>query len=104
MPEPNDHPAFVRARALPEDIGALFPKSVEEAQVWMPRMYFRALSSRVLVVAKTRIECRWSAYCDAVPGMNHALELAPVVDYGAKLPEELARVLFPRFADVPYAD
>ena len=98
------HPSFVRAAALSEPLRSHFPKSVDEAQVFEPLIRFRPLSARVLCVARTRVECSWAAYVDAVPGMSHCKETAPVLDYGAKLAEPLARILFPEFADVPYAE
>lgn len=99
-----DHPSFVRARALSEPLRSHFPKSVEEAESWKPLVRYRALSSRVLAVAHTRVECRWVAFIDAVPGRRHQDELQPVLDYGATLDEAVARLLFPYFDDVPYAD
>ena len=98
------HPAFKRAMALTGALREHFPKSVEEAQAFEPMIRIRALSSRVLVVARTRVECAWCAYIDAVPGQNHRAEIGPVVGFGAKLDESVARVLFPMFNDVPYAD
>jgi len=58
---------------------------------------------KVLCVAQTRIEGAWSAYCDAVEGMNHDFEAEKVLAYGAKLPEIVARAIFPEFDGVPYA-
>ena len=40
-----DHPAFVRARALPPDLRALFPTSAEEAAAWHPTIRVRALAT-----------------------------------------------------------
>ena len=97
------HPAFIRAAALPDPIRRFFPMSVEEAEKWQPLTRYRALSSRVLVVATTRIECSWAAYCDAVPGSVHRDEWQYVLDHGAKLDESVARALFPLFDEVPYA-
>ena len=102
--EKPEHPAFTRAKALSEPLRAHFPKSVEEAQAWTPIVTWRALSSRVLVVAKTRVECAWAAYCDAVPGINHANEVEEVTKHGAKLEEKFARALFPGMKEVPYAE
>ena len=65
------HPAFVRADALPEPVARLFPHSAEEARAWTPQILHRPLASRVLVVAVPRVECAWSAYIDAVPGVDH---------------------------------
>lgn len=66
-------------------------------------MRYRALARCVLAVAETRAEGTWAAYCDAVPGKNHENELEPVLNQGAKLTEDVARVLFPYFREVPYA-
>ena len=73
------------------------------AQDWKPTVRLHALASKVLVVAKTRVEGTWSAYCDAVPGDNHELEVDEVLKRGDKMPEYIARVLFPEFKDIPYA-
>jgi hypothetical protein len=103
MSDPEDHPAFKRARLLaPPYLASLFPKSQAEAQTWTPTTFRRALDTTVLVVAQTRIECAWSAYCRAVPGHDHAAEADVVLRRGAKLPEAVARVLFPLFTAVPY--
>jgi hypothetical protein len=98
------HPAFKRADALSEPLRSHFPKSSEEAAAWTPLIIRRALAMRVLAVARTRVECTWAAYIDAVPGLHHASETTSVLDHGAKLDEDLARALFPAFAEVPYAD
>ena len=74
-----------------------------EAKDWTPTIRRYALSSKVLVVAKTRIEGSWSAYCDAVPGNKHDIEFDAVLSHGSKIPEEVARVLFPMFDEIPYA-
>ena len=70
---------------------------------WLPSIHSRALANKVLVVARTRIEGTWAAYCDAVPGNNHDVERHAVLENGDKLLEEVARVLFPMFKDLPYA-
>lgn len=62
-----------------------------------------ALARRVLVVAHGRVEGTWCAYIDAVPGQNHEREAGAVLEQGVKVPEGLARMLFPRYADIPYA-
>lgn len=98
-----EHPAFTRAKALPEPWRTHFPKSVEEAHAFRPMTVRVALSSRVLVVARTRVEGAWAADCDAVPGENHDHEEADVLAHGAKMHEHIARALFPRFEGIPYA-
>ena len=94
---------FARAEGLSEPLRSHFPKSPAECRDWEPLVLHRALSSRVLAVAVTRIECSWAAYCDAVPGMNHHEEVGAVRERGSKLDEPVARAIFPRFAEVPYA-
>ncbi len=97
------HPAFVRAEALSEPLRSHFPKSAEEAASFKPIQRIRALSSKVLVVAQTRIICEWAAYCDAVRGIDHRQEWQAVLAYGNKLDEAVARALFPEFDQVAYA-
>lgn len=99
----NEHPSFTRAKALPEPYRSHFPTDVESAREFQPHVTSRALASRVLVVAKTRIECAWCAYCDAVPGEDHSRELDAVLRHGSKLDERIARALFPQFEGIPYA-
>lgn len=101
---PFVHPSFVRASALSEPLRSHFPKSADEARDFEPIIMQRALSSRVLAVARTRVECAWAAYFDAVPGASHKHEAGAVLDHGAKLAENIARLLFPVFDDVPYAE
>lgn len=70
---------------------------------WEPQVRYVALASNVLVVARTRVEGTWAAYCDAVPGLSHRQEWQDVLDSGCKLGEPIARALFPIFKDTPYA-
>ena len=85
----------------PKDHGWLYERP--EAEFWTPIFRTHALASKVLVVATTRIEGTWAAYCDAVPGDNHTKEWPAVLSNGDKLMEEVARVLFPGFKEIPYA-
>ena len=101
--EQLEHPAFTRAKSLDEPLRSHFPKTVEEAREFVPHVHVHALACNVLVVARTRIECAWAAYCDAVPGENHDRECQAVLDQGSKLGENIARALFPQFNGVPYA-
>lgn len=80
-----------------------FPETPEEAKLWEHKVIVRALHRQVLVVAHTRIEGKWRAYCAPVPGKNHDHEWQKVLDYGSKLPETYARSFFSEFADIPYA-
>jgi hypothetical protein len=70
---------------------------------FQPYRRMHALSMRVLVVATSRVEGAWCAYCDAVPGMTHSNEYQDVLDHGDKLGEEVARAMFPEFEGVPYS-
>jgi len=70
---------------------------------FIPLFLRRALAMRVLCVATTREEGAWAAYCDAVPGYDHQAEEDAVLRHGDKLPEPVARALFPHFEGVPYA-
>lgn len=80
-----------------------FP-ATDELAGWEPTVRVRTLARRVLAVARTRIEGKWAAYCDAVPGKNHDYEFQDVLDQGVKLPEPWARALFPEFDGIPYAN
>lgn len=88
---------------MAEYIADHFPKTPEQAKLFTPIIQRHALARNVLAVAKTRIEGRWAAYVDAVDGQNHQHEQPAVLHHGTKLPEEVAKVLFPVFAEIPYA-
>lgn len=80
--------------------------SSQRARGLEPHRIMKALGTRVLAVAQTRREGGWCAYIDAVPGINHESEMTGVLSLGTKLPEEIARVLFPfePFGDLPYKE
>ena len=99
----DDHPSFILARALPEPWRSHFPKSAEEAQAFEPLVRSASNGLGFLAVARTRIECVWAAYCNAVPGSDHDADEREVLLWGNKLPEANARKLFPEFDDVRYA-
>ena len=103
MSTATEHPAFTRAKKLPMPVRAYFPTSTEEAMSWSAKHLRMALDSKVLVVAVPRIECAWAAYIAAVPGQDHSDEAMAVWQHGTKLPEAVARAVFPFFGDVPYA-
>ncbi len=46
----------------------------------------------------------WKAFIGAVAGESHDREWTEVRDRGTRLDAELARVIFPRFAKLPYDD
>ena len=103
MEATTDHPSFILARALPEPMRSHFPKNAEEAQGFVPRQSRLSLGGNVLAVARTRINCAWAAYIDSVPGNDHCVEAPRVLKWGVKLPEEIARSMFPEFEGVRYA-
>lgn len=82
----------------------LFPETLKEAETWVPLTPYTALASKVLVVARARQEGTWSAYCNAVPGQTHDREFEAVLEQGDKIRESIARVLFPIFEGIPYAN
>lgn len=101
---PLEHPMFERAEKLSDPyLRKHFPKNVAEAHAFERMLLKRPLAARVLVVAITRVETAWCAFVDAVPGRNHDYEADAVANYGTKLDEPVARVLFPVFDEVPYA-
>lgn len=81
----------------------VFPTTHGEARLWKPAVHRKALARNVLVVARTRAEGKWEAYCDAVPGKNHDNEEAEVLRVGCKLVAEIAVPMFPCFDGIPYA-
>jgi hypothetical protein len=83
--------------------GLSFPETSDEAKDWAPRLAWRALDSRILVAAKTRVEGTWAAYIAPVPGEDHDAEYREVLKTGTKLEQEIAVVIFPYFAGIPYA-
>ena len=66
------------------------------------RVSWKALDIRVLVVAVEGYDEDWSAYIGAVRGDSHRKEWEGVKAHGSKLPENVARLLFPGFRDLGY--
>ena len=61
---------------------------------------YKALSSRVLLVASVDTNImEWACYIDAVKGIDHDKEWWEVARSGAKVPESVAKIFFPTFAD-----
>jgi len=79
------------------------PRDETECAEWKPYVTRIALHRQVLVVAKTRIEGTWKAYCAPVLGENHDEEWRNVLRCGSQLPENWGRALFPELKEVPYA-
>lgn len=88
---------------MKEVSGFAFPANAIEAKDWTRRVDYRALACNVLAVATTRIEGTWSAYIKAVAGYCHDDEWQNVLTEGDKLQADIAKVIFPRFAEIPYA-
>ena len=63
---------------------------------------YRVLDQHVLVVAVRRVEGAWCAYIGNVPGDNYDEEVQLVKARGSKLPENLAKAMFPEM-ELPYA-
>jgi len=55
----------------------------------------KILASDVIVVAKAGGAGDWAAYIGGVMGRNHNDEWQAVEAYGNKLPEHIARAIFP---------
>ena len=69
-----------------------------------PQMYRHMLHRQVMVIARTRIEGAWKAYCFPVPGMNHDEEDYLWQTEGCQLSEAEARAMFGFLEDLPYAN
>lgn len=80
-----------------------FPETREEAATWQPYVAGHAIHSRVLLLAKTRVEGQWKAYIGIVPGHDHNGEWTVVEREGDPMREEDARHFFPEFEGIPYA-
>jgi len=61
----------------------------------------RALDIYVLAVAVERVD-GWTAYITRVYGDDHSAEAHLVARTGSKLPEPVARLLFPFYDDEPF--
>lgn len=64
---------------------------------WQVEQRYTALARTVIAVATTRIEGTWAAYIASVPGVKHDHEWRRVLEYGDKLPEDIAKAIFPDF-------
>lgn len=82
-----------------------FPDQQDLAAVgqWHPMTWRYPLHRQVLVVATTRIEGEWKAYCGPVPGRSHDEEEGLVLAEGCDVGERIARCLFPHMEGIPYA-
>jgi hypothetical protein len=84
---------------------ASFPDERDQKSIdaWKKSYCVRAIHCKVLAVAVTRIEGAWACYLAPVDGQNHDDEWFDVWQHGVKQPKDVADVLFPRYAHLPYA-
>jgi hypothetical protein len=71
---------------------------------FQPIQVRRTLHRQVMVIARTRIEGTWKAYCFPVPGRNHDEEETLWREHGSQVRERVARALFPEFDSLRYSD
>ena len=74
----------------------------EQEQQWRPRIARYSLGPNVMVVARTRIEGAWGAYCAPVQGLSISHDEKFTLDNGTKLPEKIARAIFDQFEELKY--
>jgi hypothetical protein len=79
-----------------------FPETNDEVASWAPAVGHRALARNVLAAYRTRVMGEWAAYIDTVEGQNHDNEWEEVLRSGTKLPQKVARALFPELDSIPY--
>jgi len=68
------------------------------------RVRWKALDTRVIVVAVKGHADDWAAYIGAVQGDCHAEEWQEVAQNGTKLRKDLAELLFPDFKHLAYRE
>ncbi|MEE8489901.1 MAG: hypothetical protein V3S43_06160 [Acidimicrobiia bacterium] len=68
-----------------------------------PVIVYRTLGPDILAAARTRIEGTWAAYIGSAPSSRHEDDVNLILAQGAKLTEEVARAVFPKFNGVEYA-
>ena len=66
------------------------------------RVDYKALSNDVLVVVKEGAVGDWACYIGSVAGNSHDEEYLQVLNYGAKITEQLVNILFPSFKHLRY--
>ena len=70
------------------------------SEPFKPKMYHLLLHRQVMVVARTRADGTWKAYCFPVPGVDHDAEEALWETEGSQLPERFARAMFGYLKDL----
>ena len=86
----------------PGSLDFAYPHDSVAIAEWRPQVAVKCLAHKVLAVANTRIEGTWKAYISDVPGKNHDEEWKLVRSHGVTLQEDLAKAMFPGFAEIPY--
>jgi hypothetical protein len=66
------------------------------------RISWKPLDRKVLVVAKEGSIGDWACYIGAVDGQSHESEYTNVLQFGSKLPQSIAEILFPSFKHLNY--
>lgn len=82
--------------------GLSFPDPGESTSDWKPTIIHFALARDVLAAAITQVSGHWVAYIKSVPGHDHEGETEDVLWYGMKLPEDVARAIFPQWKEIPW--
>lgn len=65
---------------------------------------WRVLDNKVIAVASQGWVGDWAAYIGAVEGRDHEGEWFLVMEYGTKLPQDIAEALFPEFKMLHWRD
>jgi len=68
------------------------------------QIQWKALASTVIVVACEGDVKDWTVYIGGVAGKNHETEWKDVLHWGAKLPQNIAEILFPEFKHLKWRD
>ena len=80
-----------------------FPTQPDEFAKWKPQIRHVALHRKFLAVAVPRIEGTWKCFGVSAPGLDHHSEEAAWEYDGCEMPERIARAIFPRYDEIPYA-
>jgi hypothetical protein len=74
-------------------------RELSESKREVGKVEWKALDSRVIVVAVEGGVGDWSCYVGAVAGKNHEIEFMEVAKHGSKLPRRIAELLFPEWKE-----
>ena len=83
----------------------LFLTDTAMRTTFTPKHYRVMLERRCMIVARTRPEGTWKAYCFIVAGQNHDREQDEAIAEGQGVPvlEHVARSMFGHLEDMPYS-